>query len=55
MAYGVTPNGPPIPEDSSEPLPPRNYGWYGAGSTAKFLPQITTMPNPPSFAAMQKS
>ncbi|KAK0421652.1 hypothetical protein EV421DRAFT_1746872 [Armillaria borealis] len=55
MAYAITPNGPPIPEDSSEPLPPGNYGWYGAGSTTRFLPQITTMPNPPSFAAMQNS
>ncbi|KAK0471036.1 hypothetical protein IW261DRAFT_1597579 [Armillaria novae-zelandiae] len=55
MAYGIMPNGPPIPENSSEPLPPGNYGWYGAGSTARFLPQITTMPNPPSFAVMKKS
>ncbi|SJL14934.1 uncharacterized protein ARMOST_18410 [Armillaria ostoyae] len=55
MAYAIMPNGPPIPENSSKQLPPGNYGWYDSDSTARFLPQITTTPNPPSFAAMQKT
>ncbi|KAK0432444.1 hypothetical protein EV421DRAFT_2040692 [Armillaria borealis] len=55
MAYAIMPNGPPIPESSPKQLPPGNYGWYDSDSTARFLPQITTTPNPPSFAAMQKT
>ncbi|PBK60699.1 hypothetical protein ARMSODRAFT_1090151 [Armillaria solidipes] len=52
----IMPNGPPIPENSLEPLPMGNYGWYHAnGREARFLPQITTMPNPPSFAAMKQT
>ncbi|PBK62092.1 hypothetical protein ARMSODRAFT_1089366 [Armillaria solidipes] len=46
MAYAIMPNGPPIPENSSKQLLP---------ITARFLPQITTTPNPLSFATMQKT
>ena len=36
MQYAIRPTTPtPIPEDSSEQLPPGNYGWYSKGNSAR--------------------
>ncbi|KAK0237481.1 hypothetical protein EDD85DRAFT_545371 [Armillaria nabsnona] len=57
MAYAITHNGgPPIPEQSTDPLPPGDYGWYSTSRWQhRFLPEPTAGFRPKSFLVMKQS
>ncbi|KAJ7205559.1 hypothetical protein GGX14DRAFT_644875 [Mycena pura] len=45
MSYFARPIGPAINPDSTEPIPPGNYGWYhDAAGTSRGIPQVTMVP-----------
>ncbi|PBK64092.1 hypothetical protein ARMSODRAFT_979466 [Armillaria solidipes] len=56
MAYGIRRSGPPIPERSTDPLPPGDYGWYStSGCEHRYLPEVTSGMRPKSFLTMKQS
>ncbi|KAK0193113.1 hypothetical protein F5146DRAFT_1223119 [Armillaria mellea] len=56
MAYGIRRSGAPIPEQSTDPLPPGDYGWYSTTRCEyRYLPEVTSGMRPKSFLVMQQT
>ncbi|KAK0444578.1 uncharacterized protein EV420DRAFT_1648684 [Desarmillaria tabescens] len=57
MAYGVRrSSGPPIPEQSTDPLPPGDYGWYLSDRWEhRCLPEAASSIRPKSFLTMKQT